>query len=369
MSSRRLQEDYRRILGITEDVRGIDPALPRMRIAGTRGIYQQGDGTTKSGASPSEDADPVTPDETDTNLNEDGSGQGDQNTGDGVGGGGSAEDGSDFIIDPEDPTAGADVNSDTFGSNWASGGVKSFVDCETEQCIELVEVGGYVPPEGWDDADTPPVDNDGTFRAGWYYRAGSLPTTTRGATADIAIKRRVESGTTKVVSYPPLPTCFGGETPCTTDGNIQVSVLITQPGGNVVNGSVFIPVAYIQCSAGTVNSQSGCGIINDESELPPISDYWPSDNCIQLAPNEQGNWQASSMENPDDMTAKYSEPKSTLELCTPSGERVDVFKRIGGGHVYFNRDQGIWAGSDSSGRVRSFGSSSTLDQEIARPRN
>ena len=328
MSSRRLQEDYRRILGITEDVRGIDPALPRMRIAGARGIYQQGDGSTKSGAAPSEDTEPVTPDETDNNLNADGSGQGDQNTGDGIGGGsgGNLDDGW-SVIDPDDPLVpNIDPFDNTFGDGWSTGGPVTFQDCETEQCIQIVEVGGYVPPEGWDDAgDPPPVPE---YEEGFYWQQ------LFGAAGWTPAEACAASG-----NYGPFPGTSGGLVCRTNADGTGV--------GRQVTKEACMPTGF--CASGTPI---------------PKQTSWPADNCIQLAPNADGNLAPSQYENPNDMTAKYSEPKSQLTLCNSSGESIQLNKNIHGGWTYLNLDQSTWRSTDANGKPRGFGSSSSHRFEI-----
>ena len=286
---------------------------------------------------------PEMPDEDETNENSDGDGQGGNNTDS------PATDGEDFQTDPSNPPPNTDTSSDAFGGNWASGGASTFVDCEDGTCIELVEVGGYVPPVGWDDADRPPPDPDweigtywdGFYRGDPYYGATAYEVMNKIRAAAVAHRNQ----------------CLNLEVISASHDVYMARLVRCTDGGGVVNFSAV----RRQCSSSYIEQY--CTII----EAPARDEFWPSDNCIQLAPNSEGNWAASSRD--PDVTAKYSEPKSTLELCTPSGETVDIYKRVGGGHVYFNQTQGIWAGSDSSGRVRSFGSTSTLNQEIARPRN
>ena len=346
-SARRLQEDYRRIIGLQDETRGLDDDLPRMRIGGQRGVWQIGNNELKTGNAGGEDedgntVDPVTPDEGSDNQNEDGSGEG-----------GSGTDPSNplepEITDPENPESGADVNDSTFGGGWATGGPKSFVDCETGQCIELVEVGGYVPPEGWDDADTPPQDQEWIKGVIWMTGGqGSISHLDRYLVPSTAFNSGFAATLTGFHGLQLKHSYVGSSsTPP------SYTVLYKRSDGQLNTGGSISPIV------------AGSG----ENDVPIFASSWPADDCIQLAPNSDGNWAASQYENPSDMTAKYSEPKSQLTLCTPSGETVEIYNRVGGGHVYFNSDQGIWAGSDSSGRVRSFGSTSTLNQEIARPRN
>ena len=47
-SARRYQEDIRRIVGVTDDGKGLEDDLPRMRIGAGRGIYQIGTDEVKS---------------------------------------------------------------------------------------------------------------------------------------------------------------------------------------------------------------------------------------------------------------------------------------------------------------------------------
>ena len=357
-SARRLQEDYRRIIGLQDETRGLDDDLPRMRIGGQRGVFQIGSGETKSGSAGGEDedgnvVDPVTPDEGEDNQNDDGSG----------GGGGGTDPSNPLepeIIDPEDPPeSGADVNDSTFGGGWATGGPKSFVDCETGQCIELIETGGYISPEGWDDADNGfDLENyDPSFV--WRSDQQDSPKTNY-PTPQAALN--YTAWTTVIITwgfgFAEVPVIRFDSVSFFSESNASASLLVRTPTGN----------ERLECCYGSARRFSISALGIDAVPPDPLS-HWPADDCIQLAPNSEGNWAASDKENPADMTAKYSEPKSQLTLCTPSGDTVEIYNRVGGGYVYFNSDQGIWAGSDSSGRMRSFGSTSTLNQEIARPRN
>lgn len=352
-SARRYQEDIRRIVGVTEDGRRLDDALPRMRILGQRGIYQIGSGETKSGSAPGEDengnpVDPVMPDENEDNQNSDGSGTG------GTGTDAPGTDGGDFEIDPSNPPPNTNIDDATFGGGWGSGGLSSFTDCQSGKCIQIVDRGGYVPPPGWESADDPPIDPDYDAGFWWGAYAGinivTLSQTPSGALRDFDLL------------YPDVIRCgldlrFTG-----TDGRLTYWMMTISASGNCLTTSTFQLRKY-PCPPGSAVLELFGGW-NPCAEPPPRPDHWPADNCIQLAQNSAGQWAASPRENPSDMIAQYSAPRSILDLCAPNGNGVQILPGKDGGTVRWNYTQGIFMAVSPTGQ-RSFGGATEVTQAVA----
>jgi len=345
-SARRTQEDLRRILGYQDTQGGLQPPESRLRIDAGRGVFVIGTGETKSGAGDGavddegDPIDPVEPPEGDANQNDDGSGTGDSATD-------PALPPEIEVIDPED--SNYDVGDDLFGGNWGSNGKIGFVDCVDNTCVEIVPRGGYIDPIGYTgewDAETltyafgqpvAPLDQlDYYFppKKGfeWYLAPLSINFSAgpRGA----------------------IPSGWGSVWASKTPNGVDFYE---------VGGSIGSFVTRRSCIQGSSIAAS-CAVDYEPPEAPPAP--WPEDGCIQLAPNADGQWVASDKENPNDLTPKYSNPKSILDLCTPSGDGVQILPAADGGSVFWNYSQGSFMAISPDGK-RSFGSSSALKGVVA----
>jgi hypothetical protein len=330
-SARRTQEDLRRILGYQDTQGGLQPPESRLRIDAGRGVFVIGTGETKSGAGngavddEGDPIDPVVPPEGDANQNEDGSGTGDSSTD-------PALPPEIEVIDPED--SNYDVGDDLFGGNWGSGGAIGFVDCVEDTCIEIVPRGGFIDPPNFGESWQPEFFNPDDFASNtdgsqfappgkvWYRNGVYFPT---------------------ALDAVPSNRSFSDYN---WDGNRYVRTL-----SDVIQ--------LLDCPSFGVEY---CDSDFDYSQYAPTK--WPSDNCIQLAPNESGQWAASEFENPNDLTPKYSNPRSTLDLCTPSGDGVQILPAADGGSVFWNYSQGSFMAISPNG-FRSFGGSSALKGVVA----
>lgn len=369
-SARRYQEDIRRIVGVTEDGLRLDPAEQRMRIPGQRGIYQIGSGETKSGSAPGEDedgnpVDPVMPDENDDNQNSDGSGTG------GTGTDAPGTDGGDFEIDPSNPPPNTNIDDATFGGGWGSGGLSSFTDCESGTCIQIVDRGGYVPPQGWADENNVDVGDDGGWHVGddgaaqdFFESAGYsqdfsalqnerwVPGFCWQATG-VSKTRTAGEATRKFIANQSHLIERTVNIKRNSNGTYSVTVEGKNPSFNPPLPQTRPTIVY---------RLTDCG--GTASEPPAKPTTWPADGCIQLAPNAQGNWQASPRENPADMTARYSAPRSILDLCAPNGDGVQILPGKDGGTVRWNYTQGIFMAVSPTGQ-RSFGGATEVTQAVA----
>jgi hypothetical protein len=342
-SARRTQDDLKKILGVDSQGSMFAPWEERAPIPASRGVWQSGDGSTKSGAGPGtndegEAVNPVKPDDSALNDNPDGSG----------GGGGSGtgnNDGSEFIV-PDEVPPNFDSNDDLFGGDWGAGGVSTYKDCADDTCIKLNKSGAFVPPEGWDSPDLAPIDP--SFGAGIYYAFGSIGIT--GLTASQCCRN--------------VRDWNGG------DFSFHAAVLESGPaaGGTYacvgkldIDGTLFgyANIGGVSC-AESGGPDIYCG---PDVEPPRVGDYWPDDGCIQLA-NIDGQWQSHPKESPNDITTKYSEGKSILDLCTPSGDGVQILPGIDGGVVEWNYTKGIFLATSPDGR-RSFGGATEVTAAVA----
>jgi hypothetical protein len=340
-SARRIQEDLRRILGYQDTQGGLQPPNERLRIDAGRGVFVIGTGETRSGSgsgatdSEGNPIDPVVPPEGDANQNDDGSGTGDSSTD-------PALPDEIEVIDPED--SNYDVGDDLFGGNWGSNGKIGFVDCVEDTCIEIVPRGGYVPPEGWLNADNPPPIPPPPFGGhpvnGFRFHTSAAGVDVYGGSVfEIYTALNIEPFDSRYEEVD-----LGGG-----DWRFRF-IYFTINGTRWSSASLFILREV--CTSCTYDPP------------PEFEEHWPSDDCIQLAPNESGQWAASEFENPNDLTAKYSNPRSVLDLCTPSGDGVQILPGADGGTVFWNYSQGSFMAISPDGK-RSFGGSSALKGVVA----
>ena len=336
-SARRLQEDYRRIIGLQDETRGLDDDLPRMRISGQRGVFQIGSGETKSGSAGGEDedgnaVDPVTPDEGSDNQNDDGSGEGGSGTD-------PALPNEIEVIDAEE--SNYDVDDDLYGSNWGGGGAIGFVDCVQGLCIDVIPRGGFIES----DSQVPSLDG---FNDAYLDELQSVEN-------DYLVSDWQEMSDAALYVFNKFPRAellgsLGYPYPADYSGWVS----------NYIGGGLFGPhvVGIMKLTNGIVQGsfdKSNFRVIrfspNFTSFLP-----WPTvlGGCLQLSRDENGQWVPSDSSN-----SSYSSPRSILDLCTPSGDGVQIFPSIDGGTVFWNYSQGTFMSIGADGK-KSFGGSSAL---------
>lgn len=354
-SARRQQDDLKRILGVEDKGRMFEPWQERAPIPATRGIWQAGDGSTKTGAGPGTDDDgnpiqPVKPDDSILNDNPDGSGGG--------GGGGTGSDnGAEFIVPDEVPPNYAG-NDDLFGGDWGAGGISTYKDCDDDTCIKLNKTGAFVPPEGWLTPDEAPLDEYFELGFFWVYSSNI------GLTPTAAVKKIfpffVAGNRVDYVSS--TVTGFSGSI-----AEVTVKALRQVGGGTLpsVEQTFVYNVTKVSCVGQPTNAYcipSSPEYRQDfEENVQP--QHWPDDGCIQLA-NVDGQWQSHPKESPNDITTKYSDSKSILDLCTPSGDGVQILPGIDGGIVEWNYTKGIFMTTSPDG-FRSFGGATEVTAAVA----
>jgi hypothetical protein len=357
-SARRTQDDLKKILGVDSQGSMFAPWEERAPIPASRGIWQSGDGSTKSGTGPGtndegEAVNPVKPDDSALNDNPDGSGGG--------GGGGTGNnDGSEFIV-PDEVPPNFDSNDDLFGGDWGAGGVSTYKDCADDTCIKLNKSEAFVPPEGWLTPDEGPIDPDYVPGRLWTRQDDIFALTPVGAF------RKLYPIFFPNAENPERRTDFLSGSYNSSTGQVTYRtrlVWITEPfppSEQTNTDGVF----FVGCAVGDprplCDPNSAEFLAEYNADVQP--QYWPDDGCIQLA-NIDGQWQSHPKESPNDITTKYSEGKSILDLCTPSGDGVQILPGIDGGTVEWNYTKGIFLATSPDGR-RSFGGATEVTAAVA----
>ncbi|SEQ49392.1 hypothetical protein SAMN03080615_01677 [Amphritea atlantica] len=172
------------------------------------------------------------------------------------------------------------------------------VDCTTGEAvkIDLTPLDGneYVPPDGWADADSPPVPDD--YIEGEYWRTGLwFGSYYYGATAGEACS--LIGGTYDASSGQCAGTEYG-----------------------------YHSVDHYPCGSSTA----------PYCTISPVPTSWPSDNTTDLV-LKNGAFQAHPMD-PDAAEAFKTSPPAEVEICDGQGNRYSVTALEGGGAMVTKLD-------------------------------
>ncbi len=236
--------------------------------------------------------------------------------------------GSQDGLDPNDP---ADLTT-------GEGALSGVTDCATGQPV-CFDGSGFIPPEGWDDPSSPPIDPE--FEEGYYYVAKD--TSNNGGTEYYF--QTCTSAREKLLSL--LSACGSPD---------LEPAECPAPEGWVVTVGPCANASLLRRSC----SNSYDPICDDD---PPMADAWPSDGCTNLA-IVNGSIVGSKFDPEND--GSYSAPRSEMQLCDaegnqisirpagtgvlPTGEQTSVPERITGGWKTFNSTTSNGYLYDSSGR-------------------
>lgn len=194
------------------------------------------------------------------------------------------------------------------------------IDCTTGNAIQLdltpQEGIEYVPPDGWEDADTPPVDPDYVPGYYWQYVSLGLMGSVPQDIADAYIANRDAAGAPSY-HYVPLSLIQ------LTAASYKLSFSKYQ-GASVLWSSYVIFRRY-SCNGSTVGYCAS-----------PVATEWPTDNTTSLI-LKNGKLQAHSMD-PDAAAAFKTNPPAEIEICDGQGNRYSVTATDDGGALVTKRD-------------------------------
>lgn len=250
--------------------------------------------------------------------------------GTGTGGDSAQQEGVADVGDAIDGTAGPSMPA-TGGGTSGTGGLRELTglkDCETGKEFNLHLDGNFVPPEGWDDPDTPPVLEG--YEEGFYWE--DLLTGFTGITYLTApavryptdgIQQSVEwLGTGRVASS------------TETSRNVYLDVRVTPKNGDppyTEERGVFV-VNRQNCGESVIVLDDGASACGDS--LPPTTDEWPQDGTYDLAIKD-GQFQTNEYDadQPDNF-----EPRGTIDFCYGDNKTARAEVTADGGVVYYQTD-------------------------------
>ncbi len=250
-------------------------------------------------------------------------------------------DGEDGPLDPDTDSSNSDVSKVAGSSENQSGtssggsrlleltGLKKCGDTSGKEYTVRLD-GNYIPPEGWETAENPPEQE--YWQLGYYWvTSGSTPGATPGEAADeyMAFLRATNPGTygtaywdtstlTPVSGTPPAYTSF-------------TYTWYVSPGGTAVPGT---SVTRSICPG---PSPDLCPIVN------PTAKYWPFSNNPQLTMNSSGQFVPSQYDR--EVDTEYSTPRSTLSMCTSSGQPMQITPLKNGGFALYKTSGGAPTGT------------------------
>lgn len=201
----------------------------------------------------------------------------------------------------QDGATGGDTGNPADLSDMGEGTLTGFTDCATNEPVTF-EGGGFLPPDGWDAPDDPPVEE--------YYNEAFWYLYSTGATSNscVALASQLISD---------YESFCGNEAPFTVD--------------QVCAGETLGVIGAFSCSGGAreLKRRSCVDSFDSACDLePPRENSWPEDGAINLAIKD-GTIVGSKYDPENDGT--YSKPRDEIELCDDQGNRIGLKPSADGG--------------------------------------
>ncbi len=328
-------EDIRQIVGVDGTKSAIDAPKPKKPISGKRGIaWFNSDGTIGSGSGSSGGSGSATiqPDDAD-----DGTGNSTGSTG----GGGGGSTGSSGVTQ-DDTTTPATTDATGLFNNIVVGAaapseITGMFDCTTSQEYTVRTDGQFTAPDGWDDAESPPIDDDYETEFYWNVLNNGSPEYIpwRSSTPD-----QVWSNTGYDLLYRVLwePGYY--------------RYYYNRPGFGVDQIGIY----RYSCGAST----------SDYCTVVPYDTEWPTDSPAQLTyEKETQTWNTSTFDS--NVADEYkTNNASQIELCDSNGDVLQIQPSTNGGLVYTNANDNIFFVRGPDGKITAAGSGSARDMYVAK---
>lgn len=188
--------------------------------------------------------------------------------------------------------------------------------------------GNYIPPIGWETAETPPESE--YWQLGYYWiTSGSTRGSTPGGAADayMALLRSTNPGTYGTAYWDPSSlTPNAGTPPAYTSFHYT---WYASAGGSAIPG--------------TTVARATCGVVPECVAVNPVEQYWPFSNKPQLTLNSEGQFVPSVYDR--EVDTEYSTPRSTLSMCTSSGQPIQIAPLKNGGFALYKTSGGAPTGT------------------------
>lgn len=333
----RYQEDIKLIVGVEGSKTGNIPVhTAKDKIKGQRGIvYFNADGSSSSttGNTPGTDEDGTKQEGTtqpDAGGADAGTSGGRSNAGNTTTDAGLSDP---YPVDDATQPGSGIFAVDKMGLGDVVKGLSGLIDCATGNPVDVRFDGQFTAPDGWDDADSPPLDPD--FTPGYFW-----------AQTTVWANRNY-------VSY-------------TAAGSWEeYKESLISAGHSVTDISIYTSSSTARTYAykrdGWNKSYSTSRFLCSGEQWPPavcsMAPYlteWPSDKPMQLSYNlETGKYETHRMDG--NVTTAYSQPVNQFSLCNLNGDPIKSFAQAGGGQAIYNETTGIATFVDANGKVTGFG--------------
>lgn len=245
--------------------------------------------------------------------------------------------------------------------------ITGIYDCEDNQPIKIYLNGddsgpGFPPPDGWDDAETPPITEDPTWQDGFYWKsvwASSTPQTT-----PLEAAYEIEQGIANREFKELVP--FGSP-PYTS----YTAVFWILPNKTSTQGFGVNRLACPSLTSYPANPEA----CESEAPLDPFegqASEWPSDGELYLR-YKDGTFQKSQYEG--DIPTNWNQTNaSALNFCMDGGKFGRLVPSRDGGLVLYETDSyngqpingGSWRKYSSTGAYIASGSNSDITQAFAK---
>jgi len=356
----RYVEDLRRIIGIDPNQGKLNAAIGRSSIAGKRGMgyinSKTGGAQAMSGVPgqtllPSDRGEGGDAATGENNSGKEGTNPNDPQTG--------IFTSADNAVDAEDIIDGNNINSKVSSPQITNSGLKytnngtintiEAVDCDTGDDIDIRIRGPFVPPEGWEDADTPPAAYQWQLGVSYGFldpNTGSGIGAQNGETAYECASNgnRIFGAGAKLDEA--FQSIEEGSYNGYGDFYATYDPLILNPVIVATYGNIF-PIDGDTCSPGV---DAYCPTED------PTDVKWPADNKYNF---KLENGQFITSDRDDDVPLKYKEGVSKVDFCFGAGGSrkgaVEVTKD--NGYMIYEKDgvtdapTGIIRAYDGSGQM------------------
>lgn len=227
---------------------------------------------------------------------------------------------------PQSPHEQDNTANDEQPSDFTSGVIdhlQGATDCTTGDCINFHMDGNFPTPEGWDDPDSPPVDE--YYQEGYFWKTVTyLGFVGYGRTPVEAVQNQcsdIRNGLSTI--YP-----YTDENTAQVRCNNSPSSCLFFGGGN----TSLMTVGRLTCG-GASDPEGICAL------PPPTAEAWPEDGCYDLALID-GTFQT----NQYDSEAPANAGGSKVNFCFGSGRTGTVEATANGGFMVYETNGGAPTG-------------------------
>ena len=206
----------------------------------------------------------------------------------------------------QDASGGLDPN-DPANLDMGAGSLTGLTDCSTGEPV-CFNGSGFIPPDGWDEPNEPPVVE--SYKEGFYWQTTVL-----------------SGGSYTCPNIIPLASaqCYADALDESNDGEV-LSFFKVSEGRYEGEVRFFSGASNKTRDIQTIDFECNGDPVCDED--PPLETAWPSDGCVNLA--IKGGTIVGSKYDPD-QDGSYSKPLTEINLCDGAGNQIRLAPSADGG--------------------------------------